>query len=117
MLGKSDERAIRLRRGTGLHLYNSVVSGSERCLRVQGESLNHLGTRIEFHGVGLNCPTVNEGDDEAAVQAFLDAAANVHSRRRRPEPSDAASAIRRRRQHHRGFQRPSLGAGWTVGVQ
>ena len=67
MIGKSDERAIRLRRGTGLHLYNTLVSGSATCLRVQGESLNLLGTRITFQGVGLGCATVNEGDEESAV--------------------------------------------------
>ena len=38
MIGKSDERGIRLRRGTGLHLYNSTVEGSQTCLRVQGEN-------------------------------------------------------------------------------
>ncbi len=70
--GNPDERGIRLRRGTGLKLYNSVVQNSAKCLRVQGESLNLLGTGIEFEGVSLNCPEVNEGDDVAAVQAFLD---------------------------------------------
>ena len=64
IVGRSGERAIRLRRGTGLHLFNSMVSGSDNCLRIQGESLNLLGTRIEFSGVGLNCATVNEGDDQ-----------------------------------------------------
>jgi hypothetical protein len=68
---RSDQRAIRLRRGTGLLLYNSVASG-DTCLRVQGESLNLLGSDILFDGVQLDCATNNEGDDEAAVQAFLD---------------------------------------------
>ncbi len=44
--GNPDERGIRLRRGTGLKLYNSVVQNSAKCLRVQGESLNQLGTGI-----------------------------------------------------------------------
>jgi len=70
--GNVDERGIRLRRGTGLELYNSVVQDSANCLRVQGESLNQLGDTIIFEGVTLNCDTVNEGDDVAAVQAFLD---------------------------------------------
>jgi hypothetical protein len=69
---RSDTRAIRLRRGTGLFLYNSAVVSGDSCLRVQGESLNLLGTGITFDGVQLNCTTVNEGDDEAAVQSFLD---------------------------------------------
>jgi hypothetical protein len=69
---RTDQRAIRLRRGTGLFLFNSDVVSGNTCLRVQGESLNLLGTGITFDGVRLNCSTVNEGDDEAAVQSFLD---------------------------------------------
>jgi hypothetical protein len=71
--GNPGERGIRLRRGTGLELYNSVVQGSDSCLRIQGESLNQLDDTIIFDGVTLDCATVNEGDDVAAVQAFLDA--------------------------------------------
>ncbi|MFT6771734.1 MAG: hypothetical protein ACJARU_001948 [Congregibacter sp.] len=69
---RSDQRAIRLRRGTGLFLFNSALVSGDSCLRIQGESLNLLGTGITFDGVQLNCTTVNEGDDEAAVQSFLD---------------------------------------------
>ena len=117
MLGRSGERAIRLRRGTGLHLYNSMVSGSDTCLRVQGESLNLLGTRIEFAGVGLNCATVNEGDDTAAVQTFLDGSANLVEGAGVPTPvtlpaqfDDAGSSVV-------GSDIANWGAGWTVGVQ
>ena len=77
MVGNPGERAIRLRRGTGLHLYNSMVSGAANCLRIQGESLNLLNTRITFQGVGLDCDAVSEGDDVAAVQGFLDGSVNV----------------------------------------
>ena len=84
---------------------------------MQGESLNHLGTRIELQGVGLDCQTVNEGDDEAAVQAFLDAAANVTLDGGAPNPvtlpapfDDAGSTIV-------GSNVQAWGAGWTVGVQ
>ncbi|MDP5070489.1 MAG: hypothetical protein NWQ45_06275, partial [Congregibacter sp.] len=69
---RSDQNGIRLRRGTGLFLFNSAVVSGNTCLRVQGESLNLLGTGITFDGVQLNCTTVNAGDDEAAVQSFLD---------------------------------------------
>ena len=114
--GRSGERAIRLRRGTGLHLYNSMVSGSDNCLRIQGESLNLLGTRIEFSGVGLNCATVNEGDDEMAVQTFLDGSANLVQGEGTPTPvslparfDDAGSSVL-------GSDIANWGAGWTVGV-
>ncbi len=77
IFGKSDERAIRLRRGTGLELYNSVVEGSENCLRIQGDSLDQLGTGIRFGGVSFDCATVVEGDDVAAIQAELDASESI----------------------------------------
>ncbi len=117
IVGRSGERAIRLRRGTGLHLFNSMVSGSDNCLRIQGESLNLLGTRIEFSGVGLNCATVNEGDDQAAVQTFLDGSANLVEGAGTPTPvtlparfDDAGSSVV-------GSDIANWGAGWTVGVQ
>lgn len=69
---RDDQRGIRLRRGTGLFLFNSAVVSGDSCLRIQGESLNLLNTGIVFDGVQLNCTTANEGDDVAAVQAFLD---------------------------------------------
>jgi len=72
MVIRDDLRAIRLRRGTGLYLFNTEVTSGDTCLRVQGESLNLLGAGITFDGVGLNCATVNEGDDVDAVQSFLD---------------------------------------------
>ncbi|MDC1287477.1 hypothetical protein N8198_06285, partial [Gammaproteobacteria bacterium] len=69
---RDDQRGIRLRRGTGLFLFNSAVVSGDSCLRIQGESLNLLGSGITFDGVQLNCATVNEGDDVDAVQNFLD---------------------------------------------
>ena len=77
ILGSETENAIRLRRGTGLMLYNSVITGSATCLRVQGESLNLLGTGITNESVSYGCATVNNGDDTDAVQAFLDGSPNV----------------------------------------
>ena len=76
LTGKAGERAIRLRRGTGLELYNSVVQDSENCLRIQGDSLNQLGTGIRFGGVSFDCDTVVEGDDVAAINSLL-ASSNV----------------------------------------
>jgi hypothetical protein len=73
IVARSDARAVRLRRGTGLKLYNSELLEGDTCLRVQGESLNLLGTEILFDGVQLDCTTNNEGDDVQAVQDFLDA--------------------------------------------
>ncbi len=115
MIGNAGERAIRLRRGSGLHLYNAVVSGSATCLRVQGESLNLLGTRIEFQGVGLGCATVNEGDDEAAVQAFLDAA-NVAQDGSTPNPVALPAGFDTAGDTVIGSDIANWGDGWTVGA-
>ena len=115
MIGNAGERAIRLRRGTGLHLYNALVGGSERCLRVQGESLNLLGTRIEFQGVGLDCNTIVEGD-EAAVQAFLDAAVNVTQDGSRPNPVPLPAQFDAAGDNVVGSDVANWGRGWTVGV-
>ena len=116
IVGRSGERAIRLRRGTGLHLYNSMVSGSDNCLRIQGESLNLLGTRIEFSGVGLNCATVNEGDDQAAVQTFLDGSANLVEGAGTPTPVSLPARFDNAGSTTVGSDVSNWGAGWTVGV-
>ena len=119
MMGHSGESAIRLRRGTGLHLYNSEVSGSATCLRVSGdESASLLGTRIQFSGVALDCETVNGGDDETAVQTFLDGSTNVTRDGSTPNPvalpaanfddDDGSSII--------GSDIANWGSGWTVGL-
>ena len=116
MIGNPGERAIRLRRGTGLHLYNSTVSGSDKCLRVQGESLNLLNTRITFQGVGLDCATVNEGDDEAAVQSFLDSSINVTQDGTTPNPVALPAELDPEGDTIIGSDIANWGSGWTVGV-
>ena len=116
MIGNPSERAIRLRRGTGLHLYNAMVGGSATCLRVQGESLNLLSIRIEFQGVGLGCETVNEGDDEARVQAFLDAAVNVTQDGSRPNPVSLPAQFDPAGDNVVGSDVANWSSGWTVGL-
>ena len=116
ILGNAGERAIRLRRGTGLHLYNSMLSGSDKCLRIQGESLNLLNTRIEFAGVGLNCARVQEGDDEAAVQAFLDGSANVVQGAGAPTPVSLPARFDEAGSTLIGADVGNWGRGWTVGL-
>ncbi len=72
--GNAGSRAIRLRAGTGLELYNSVVQGNDRCLVVEGaESLGQLGTGIQFGGVSFDCVDALD----AQVQAELDVSENV----------------------------------------
>jgi hypothetical protein len=85
--GNAAERAVYLRRGTGLETYNTIVEGSANCLRVAGDSLNQLGTGITFDGVSFGCPTVVEGDDIPAIEALLDAS-NVSQTGQAVPPAD-----------------------------
>ena len=116
MVGNPGERAIRLRRGTGLHLYNSMVSGAANCLRIQGESLNLLNTRITFQGVGLDCDTVSEGDDVAAVQGFLDGSVNVTQDGTVPNPVALPADLDPAGDTVVGSDIANWGSPWTVGV-
>tara|TARA_R110001599_G_scaffold353795_2_gene597895 strand:- start:33125 stop:36613 length:3489 start_codon:yes stop_codon:yes gene_type:complete len=68
--GNNGERGVRLRRGTGLFLYNSRVDGNATCLDVSGESVALLGTDIILDGVALDCPEVVDGDNPE-LQSFL----------------------------------------------
>ncbi len=117
IVGSATENAMRLRRGTGLHLFNSNVTGSDSCVRIQGESLNLLDTRIVFSGVGLGCPTVNLGDDVPAVQAFLDGSTNVTQDGSTPTPVALPSVFDAAGDTVVGSDVANWGDGWTVGLQ
>ena len=74
--GKSDEHGLRLRRGTGLYLYNSDVQGSASCLRVDNDaSRNFLGDRITFTSVRLGCAALQPSDKDMGnkVKTYVDA--------------------------------------------
>ncbi|MEZ5596119.1 MAG: hypothetical protein R3E84_06950 [Pseudomonadales bacterium] len=115
-IGHSTANALRLRRGTGVHLFNTQISGAATCVRVQGESLNLLGTLIEFAGVGLNCATVNNGDDVTAVQDFLDASTNVEEGATTPTPIILPAEFDAAGSTVIGSDIGNWGANWTVGV-
>ena len=114
--GVAGERGIRLRRGTGLHLYNSEVSGSDRCLDVSGESLNLLDTRITFDGVGLGCVTVVEGGVQA-IQDFLDGSTNVTQDGSQPNPVTLPAGFDGAGDTIIGSDVANWGSGWTVGIE
>ena len=67
---------MRLRRGTGADIWNSIVTGSATCIDVSGESLNLLGTDINLVSVALDCPEVVDGDNPD-LQMYVDGAPNV----------------------------------------
>ncbi len=76
IVGNAGERGVRFRRGTGVGLYNSVVTGSATCIDVSGESLALLGSELVVDGVSFDCPEVVDGDN-AELQNYLDAQGNV----------------------------------------
>ncbi len=119
IIGAAGERGIRLRRGTGLQLWNSEVTGSENCLRIQGESLNLLGTRITFQGVELDCTTAVEGDDVAAIQAWLDGSTNVTTDGSAATPVNLPDVpeLDAEGSNVVGSDVRDWGADWTVGLQ
>ncbi len=74
--GNPGERGIRLRRGTGADIYNSLVTSSASCMEVTGESVALLGIDINLESVALDCETVSDGEDPQ-LQNYLDGAPNV----------------------------------------
>ena len=116
IVGDAAQRAIRLRVGTGLHLYNSEVSGSDRCLEVSGvASLSYLGSLITFDSVGLGCSTIVDGGD-ADVQAFLDGSTNVTQDGSTPTPVTLPAGLDPAGDSIIGSDISDWGQGWTVGV-
>ncbi|MCP5131904.1 MAG: hypothetical protein H6985_20265 [Pseudomonadales bacterium] len=75
--GVAGENGLRLRRGTGLFLTNSIVTGSTSCLRIEGASLDLLGSDLTIGGTSFGCTEVVTGDDGGAVTAYLDSADDV----------------------------------------
>lgn len=75
--GNAGENALRLRRGTGLHLTNSYVAGSATCLRIDGTSRDLVGSDLTIAGTTFSCATMNKKDDDGAVAAYLASATDV----------------------------------------
>jgi hypothetical protein len=117
LIGRGDQNGIRLRRGTGLNLYNSEVLGSNTCLRVSGaSSLGRLGTDITFQGATLDCADANGGDDETAVQTFLDGSANVTQDGSAADPVVLPAGFDEDGSEFVGSGVEDWGVDWTVGV-
>ena len=77
--GRPGAHGLRLRRGTGLHLYNSRIESSATCLRVDGDaSRQRLGAgmnaELTFNGVVFGCAALQpEGrDGDGAVMSYID---------------------------------------------
>ena len=75
--GIAGENGLRLRRGTGLFLTNSIVTDSSTCLRVEGESLALLGSELTIAGTSFACAETVTGDDTGELTGYLDSADEV----------------------------------------
>ena len=77
--GNPRERAFRFRRGTGIKLYNTYVTESDRCLNIDSASQRLLGEEIQFGGISFGCTTTIEdgSDPNGDVQAFLDSSPEI----------------------------------------
>ena len=118
IIGQATNRAMRLRRGTGMNLYNSDVTGSDPCLRVDGESINLLGSGITFDGISLGCTTVVDAssEDPAAVQAFLDGSTAVTQDGSGTTPVTLPDGFDAAGDAVVGSDVDSWGDTWTVGL-
>ena len=80
------------------------------------ESLGRLGTDTTFQGVTLDCADANGGDDEAAVQAFLDGSANVNQDGSGADPVTLPAGLDADGSDFVGSGVDDWGVDWTVGV-
>ena len=111
--GKSDERALRIRRGTGLALRNSFIDGSERCLRVDGGSRALLGTDLTFEGVSFACAQTHDRDEDGAVKSYLDSAPNVSQNGEKVDPVSLSDTFFDNTDFIGAFGAENWAAGWT----
>ena len=112
--GITGENGLRLRRGTGLFLTNSVVTGSTSCLRIEGESLALLGSELTIGGTSLGCTETVTGDDSGAVTAYLDSADQVSQDGGQVEAVPANNAFFEPVSYVGAFGGTNWTAGWTV---
>ncbi len=112
--GITGENGLRLRRGTGLFLTNSVVTGSTSCLRIEGESLTLLGSDLTIGGTSFGCAETVTGDDSGAVTAYLDSADQVSQDGGQVEAVPANNAFFEPVSYVGAFGGTNWTAGWTV---
>ena len=110
--GKSDENALRLRRGTGLALRNSFVDGAATCIRVDGSSRDLLGTELTIEGVSFACAETHKNDD-GAVASYVASAIEVSANGERVAPVALGDAFFDPVDFVGAFGAGDWSAGWT----
>ncbi|MEJ2532927.1 MAG: hypothetical protein P8Y92_14120, partial [Halioglobus sp.] len=114
VFGNPAENALRLRRGTGLALSNSLVTGSATCMQVDGTSRDLLGSDLTVAGTSFNCADMHSGDEDGAVEAYLDSADEVSQNGGSVNPVPPGNGFFDDTDFVGAFGAEDWTAGWTV---
>lgn len=112
--GLSGENGLRLRRGTGLILTNSIITGASTCLLVEGASVPLLGSDITVAGTSFGCPATSTGDSAAQVEGYLDSADEVSDDGGQVNAVATGNAFFEAVDYVGAFGGSDWTAGWTV---
>ena len=115
VFGNPQENALRLRRGTGLALRNSLVEGSATCIRVDGSSRYLLGSELTIEGVSFACAETHKSDSDSAVANYLGGALNVSQNGDAVDPLSIGDTFFDNTDFI-GSDIDNWGFGWTVGL-
>ncbi|MEE4145650.1 MAG: hypothetical protein V2I26_12670 [Halieaceae bacterium] len=112
--GVAGENGLRLRRGTGLFLTNSIVTGSTSCLQIEGVSVDLLGSDLTIGGTSFGCTETATGDSSATVDAYLDSADEVSTDGGQVSAVSTSNAFFEAVDYVGAFGGADWTAGWTV---
>ena len=112
--GVAGENGLRLRRGTGLFLTNSIVTGSTSCLQIEGVSVDLLGSDLTIGGTSFGCTETATGDSSATVDAYLDSADEVSTDGGQVSAVSTSNAFFEAVDYVGAFGGSDWTAGWTV---
>ncbi len=112
--GVAGENGLRLRRGTGLFLTNTIVTGSTSCLQIEGVSVDLLGSDLTIGGTSFGCTETATGDSSATVDAYLDSADEVSTDGGQVSAVSTSNAFFEAVDYVGAFGGSDWTAGWTV---
>jgi len=112
--GAASENGLRLRRGTGLHLTNSIVTGSGTCVRVEGASVPLMGSDLTIAGTSFGCAETTTGDDAALVDDYLASADEVSTDGGEVNPVPPSDSFFEAVDYVGAFGGVNWTAGWTL---
>jgi hypothetical protein len=112
--GVAGENGLRLRRGTGLFLTNSIVTGSTSCLQIEGVSVDLLGSDLTIGGTSFGCSETATGDSSATVDAYLDSADEVSTDGGQVNAVPTSNSFFQAVDYVGAFNGSDWTSGWTV---